>query len=145
MSIYSDTLQQLTDQLVTDVTALNTLVNSTPTDWQAITTAANTVSTDASNFDQAIKSADIPPSGTMVLDLSTELLSEVSDLNNAITANDITNTTLITSTMVETTMNINRCVTRMAETQVTPPDPNVVTPLPPWMAVPTTPPPDGGS
>jgi hypothetical protein len=149
MSIYSDQVQQLTDQLVSDVTNLHTVVtdqmSGTPPapDWTAITDATNTVSTTANSLDQAIKSADIPPDDTMALDISTQLLLQISDLNAAITANDTALTVTNTDNIVETTMNMNRCVTRMAENAVPMPTPEDALPLPPWFAIPTTPPSGG--
>jgi hypothetical protein len=149
MSIYSDEVQQLTDQLVSDVNNLNTVVTNETSDsppnpdWTAITTATDAVSTTANSFDQAIKNTDIPPDDTMVLDLSTQLQAELPYLTAAITANDSAVTVTSTNKIVETTSNINRCVTRMAENAVPMPTAEDALPLPPWFAIPTTPPSGG--
>jgi hypothetical protein len=141
MPIYSDQIQQLTDQLVTDVTNLHDVVTTDPSNFQAITDATNIVAATANSLDQAIKSADIPPDNTMILNLSTQILLEIDDLNAAITANDSNAVVDCTNEMVVATSNLNRCVTAMAEQIVYPPTPDQ-TPVPPWLGVPMAQPPD---
>jgi hypothetical protein len=141
MSIYSDTVQQLTDQLVADVTTLNNAVTNNSSDFAAIGPLADTVATDASNLDQAVKSTDIPPDNTMIVELTAQLLAEVSDLQAAVVAADSTAVEATNQAVLISTSNLNRCVTSMAE-WVTPMPTPEQTPVPPWLTIPTTPVPD---
>jgi hypothetical protein len=136
MSIYSEQLQQLTDQLVAQVGDLYNLSTATPIDMQAMNTQTSTVETTAQEFDQAIKTTDIPPENTQILSLSTQMQMEIDDLQAAITANDEPLVVTRTNAVVLTTSNINRCVTAMAQyapAEIPPPS------LPPWFEIPTTP------
>jgi hypothetical protein len=115
MTIYSDTLQQQTDQLVADVATLDQAVANS--DSAGIANAANAVQTDANNINTTITSADIPADNTMVLFHTTDLISESDVLQSAITAADSDAIAKATSAIDETTANLNDCVTRMAEVQ----------------------------
>lgn len=137
MSIYSEQVQQLTDQLVTEVANLHSVVTANSSDWQAIDDATIAVETTANSFNQAIQNTDIPPENTMVLNLSNQLLLDVADVQAAITANDSAKVVSTTDQVVLTTSNLNRCVTAMSEYVEQPPAPEQV--LPPWFQVPTMP------
>jgi hypothetical protein len=117
MTIYSDTLQQQTDQLVADVATLDQAVANS--DSAGIANAANAVQTDAENINTTINAAstDIPPDNTMILYLATDLTSEVDVLQSAITAADSDAIATATTAIDETTANIDNCVARMAEVQ----------------------------
>jgi hypothetical protein len=139
MSIYSAEVQQLTDQLVADVTNLHGVVAANSSDFSAIDGATTPVETTATSLDQAIKSADIPPDNTQILSLTTQIFSQIDDLQASITANDSALVETRTDDIVLTTSNINRCVTSMAENAV-PPPPEVL--VPPWLQIPCMPIPD---
>jgi hypothetical protein len=117
MTIYSDTLQQQTDQLVADVATLDQAVANS--DSAGIASAANAVETDANNINSTINAASdsIPPDDTMILYLTTDLISEISVLQSAITAADNAAIATATTSVDETTANLNNCVTRMAQVQ----------------------------
>jgi len=140
MSIYSDTVQQQTDQLVADVTNLNTVVNSSPMDPPAVSTALDPVETDATNLNQTIKSADVPPDNTMILDLTNSILVHISALHAVLASSPIDDAGIHehNTDIVEYTMNINRCVKAM-EQYVVDPLPILQPPLPPWFQIPTQP------
>jgi hypothetical protein len=146
MSIYSDTLQQQTDQLVTDVDSLSALVNATPPlNDTAISSALDPVETDANNINTTITSADIPPDNTQIQSLVTQLLNQIATMRTDLAATPVDDPTITAdgNSISETTANINWCVTNMSQQQV--PDPAPVQPAtPPWFSIPTiAPPPDG--
>lgn len=147
MSIYSEQIQQLTDQLVAEVTTLYTVVTSNldpgPPDWQAITDATNTAQTTANSLDYAVKTADVPATDTMILAETTQILQQFVDLQAAISATDTDATANLTDQVVLTTSNLNRCVTRMSESQTPTYASPDVTPLPPWFSIPMAPPTPG--
>jgi hypothetical protein len=108
-----------------------------------ITSAASTVDTDVNNLNTAIQGTDIPPDGTMIFNIVSDLLSESAKLQSDISAytNDMTAIISDSNAIAETTQNLDYCVDNMAATQV-PPPPDPAPPLPPWFQIsaPTTPP-----
>jgi hypothetical protein len=118
MAIYSQEIQDLTNQLVTQVATLQTDVAATPPDIAgAITADANAIQLTSTNLDTAITSSDIPPDGTMIYYHDTELLSQVTDLQTAVSGGVIADIQTATDVIVLTTQNLNTCVAAMAQMQ----------------------------
>jgi hypothetical protein len=117
MSIYSDQLQQLTDQLVTQNGQLQQAVASSPVDLTAASTAANAIEQTANSIDQCIKSADIPADNTMVLAISTDLLYQVTGLQQALASSPPDDAAVVAaaSNVDTTTVNLSNCVSKMKE------------------------------
>jgi|SRR5215831_2526730 len=113
MTIYSDTLQQLTDQYVSQVATLMQAV--TAGDTAGISSGANTIESTMNSIYNTITGADIPADNTMVLFLVQLSQSQITTLQQQISANNTQGITDAANAVNETSVNYNHCVTRMGE------------------------------
>jgi hypothetical protein len=115
MAIYSQTVQDLTNEIVAQAAELQRAIGIN--DTTAIATAADAIEQAATSLDQEIKSADVPADNTMILEFTTQLLGQVQQLQQAITATDDAAIAVAADAITQTATNLDQCVKVMSETQ----------------------------